>query len=203
MKITPELIPHAEFHTGSWLLSVDRPEWYYFRKKRNKHVVESKDFLKSVDKPLRRLVKWLHARGISTTPSCSGHHIRERVLEQVYDALERDAEEIRNGGLQVKDIETEEIQTYRNMRYTLPWTREEFIEQVGTYQQKGVLGLRLGNHKKAKEALCRLNIAGAKIVQEGPIVFIFTSGEDTSGDNTKVWRRVTRAVKRVLNETLP
>src|SRR5688572_13323685 len=144
MKITPELIPHADFHTGAWLLSKQRPSWYYFRKKPNKTVVESKDFHKSVDKPLRRLVKWLHEHGISTTPSCSGHHIRERVLENIYDALEEDAVDIRNGGLEVQDIETLEVYYYSNRRYKLPWTQEEFIAQVSTYQQKGVLGLKLG-----------------------------------------------------------
>jgi hypothetical protein len=25
MKITPALIPHADFHTGTWLLPIERP----------------------------------------------------------------------------------------------------------------------------------------------------------------------------------
>src|SRR5215213_6746561 len=106
MSITPALIPHSEFHTGRWLLPVERPGWYYFQKKKSHHTITNKDFLKSVDKPLRKVVRLLHKKGIKTTPSCSGHHISERNLEKIYLALEKDKEDIRNGGLQLKDIET-------------------------------------------------------------------------------------------------
>jgi hypothetical protein len=200
MKITPELIPHKNFHTGSWLLSVNRPEWYYFKKGKNANTIDSKDFLKSVDRPLRKLVKWLHERGIKTTPSCSGHHIRERVLENIYSALEQDAEDIRNHGLLLKDIETGAILLYRDAKYTLPWeSKEEFIAQVSTYQQKGVLGLHLGDQKKLQTELSKLQIPGAEIVKKGAFVFIFTSGENTAGDNRRVWRKVRNAVIKTID----
>src|SRR4030095_6334738 len=109
MKITPRLIPHAAFHTGIWLLSVERPDWYYFMEKKNKNIISDKHFIKSVDKPLRKLVRFLHKRGIKTTPSCSGHHISERNLENIYDSLEKDRDQIRSTGLKLKDSETGKI----------------------------------------------------------------------------------------------
>src|SRR5215510_414118 len=142
MRVTPALIPHNEFHTGAWLLPATRPEWYYFMEKKNQNTIANKNFLKSVDKPLRELVKWLHKKGIKTTPSCAGHHISERNLEKIYTDLQKDGEAIRNGGLQLKDIETGRLYLYRNSRYNLPWNKQNFLDEVIVYQKSGVIGLR-------------------------------------------------------------
>src|SRR5215510_7778426 len=141
MRVTPALIPHNEFHTGAWLLPATRPEWYYFMEKKNQNTIANKNFLKSVDKPLRELVKYLHKKGIKTTPSCSGHHISERNLEKVYSGLEKDREEIRNGGLQLKDIESGRMYLYKDSGFDLPWSKEIFLEKVTEYQQNGIIGL--------------------------------------------------------------
>src|SRR5690242_20563429 len=106
MKITPALIPHEHFHKGIWLQPVDLPCWYYFMKMKNENDIKNKDFLDSVDAPLKELVSFLHQRGLKTTPSCSGHHKSAKNFEKIYDVLEKDKEEIRNEGLELKDIET-------------------------------------------------------------------------------------------------
>jgi hypothetical protein len=77
MKITPELIPHSEFHTGCWLQNANKPGWYYFMKRKNANVIINDLFIETVDEPLRELVTFLHSRNIKTTPSCSGHYISE------------------------------------------------------------------------------------------------------------------------------
>src|SRR5204862_7330019 len=106
MKITPEFIPHEQFHKGIWLQPVNRPSWYYFMKMKSTNDIKNEDFMESVDAPLKELVSFLYQRDIKTTPSCSGHHKSEMNFEEIYDALEKDKEEIRNNGLQLKDIET-------------------------------------------------------------------------------------------------
>jgi hypothetical protein len=153
MRITPALIPHTDFHKGTWLLPVQRAEWYYFLNKKSNNAITNKNFLKSVDKPLRSLVKWLHKKGIKTTASCAGHHISERNLEKIYSDLQMDRDEIRNGGLELKDIETGKLYRYRNANYHLPWSKEKFLDEVIPYQKTGVIGLRLGNRKKIKEEI--------------------------------------------------
>jgi hypothetical protein len=200
-EITPELIPHSEFHSGSWLLSVKRPDWYYFMRKKNYNTINNEKFITTVDKPLRRLVRYLHKRGIKTTPSCSGHHIRERSLEKIYDSLENDAKDIRNTMLILKDVETDHYYFYSDESYSLPWTKEEFIDQVSVYQQKGVLGIRLGNRKKMRNALLNMKIEGARIEERDAIVFFFTD-EDNQGDNRHLWKRITKATIRLLRTQL-
>jgi hypothetical protein len=195
MKISPDLIPHARFHSGKWLQPVERPSWYYFQEKQNTNTISNAGFMQSVDEPLRDLVKFLHTKGIKTTPSCSGHHMAERDLEKIYHDLEKDGAAIRNGGLQLKDIETGQLYTYRDQHYALPWSRQHFLERVEAYQQKGVLGLRPGNRKKLKEQLLKLNVEGAHIREKDSVVFIFTDGER----NIKaVWREITSQVKQLF-----
>ena len=201
MTITPDLIPHTEFHTGIWLLSTRRPEWYYFMKKKNVNHISAPAFIKTVDRPLRGLVKFLHKHGIKTTPSCSGHHIRERDLDTIYSALEKDRTEIINEVLRLKDVETGEIYFYRDKNYQLPWMRQEFIDRVSIYQQKGVIGLRLDHHEEEKARLLKLKISGITIEERDGIVFLFTDGEN-KGDNQHIWRRATRAVKKLLKEAV-
>jgi hypothetical protein len=196
MKITPDLIPHNSFHKGAWLLSLEKPDWYYFLPKKNTDTINNKGFLKTVDRPLRSLVRYLHRKGIKTTPSCSGHHFSERNLEKIYDNLEQDKAAIQDGGLQLKDVETGKIYLFSDKNYSLPWSRTEFIDQLTIYQQKGVIGIKLGNSKKAKRELLKLSIRGAIVEEEDNIIFIFAKGEN--GNNTSIWKKVTKAVKKIL-----
>ena len=201
MKITPALIPHAEFHKGAWLLPTERPYWYYFMRKKTANTITNKNFLKSVDKPLRKLVKWLHERGIKTTPSCSGHHVSERDLEKIYSALRKDRHDVRNGGLLLKDIETGYSYLYKDNTYNLPWSKKDFIEKVKVYQQRGVIGLRLGQRKKLRRKILEVFddfYDGISASEKDSIVFIFTSGHE-SGNNKKAWKIITRALKSVVN----
>jgi hypothetical protein len=197
MKVTPDLIPHALFHTGAWLLPVERPYWYYFGKKRNSNTIRNKDFIKSVDGPLKELVEFLHGKGIRTTPSCSGHHISERDLKKIYEALEEDSHDIRNGGLDLSDIETGHSYLFRDKNYSLPWEKEDFLEKVETYQQKGVLGMHLENRKQIKGQLLALNQKGVTITQKGSLLFIFTD-ESQQAAIIETWNKITAEVKKIL-----
>ncbi len=198
MKITPDFIPETEFHTGKWLLPIKRPSWYYFWKKRNPNIITNNLFLESVDEPLRELVKFLHKKGIRTTPSCAGHHKSERNFEKIFASLEEDKEDIKGNGFELTDVETGKHHLYKNKRYKLPWDKETFLEKAVNYQQDGVIGLKMGNRKKLKHKILELKIDGATISQKDGIVFIHTH-EANGGDIKEIWKRITESVKNVFN----
>ena len=195
MKITPNFIPHDQFHKGSWLLPIDRPNWYYFKKQKNGNTISNNDFTTSVDGPLRELVKYLHKRGIKTTPSCSGHHIHEKNFEKIYSSLKEDKRDIRNEGLVLKDCETGKIYIYMNKNYLLPWSKKIFLKIVMLYQKEGVIGIKLRNKKLSQEVL-KINMPQVKIKEKNSILFIFT--KDKNGNNLSRWKKITKKVKQIL-----
>jgi hypothetical protein len=195
MKITPNLVPHRDFHKGKWLLPVNHPSWYYFKKSSNHNKVTNKDFIKSVDAPLRELVKFLHKKGIKTTASCSGHHLSKRDLEKIYEDLKEDSVEIRHDGIKMKDIETGDQYFLKDKNYHLPWDKDGFLHRIKKYQQKGVLGMKLGNRKRIKNALLQLNIEGVRVEEKDSVVFIFTN----EGKHIKAtWQKITEEVKKIF-----
>lgn len=196
-RVTPEFIPHDQFHKGIWLQSVKRPGWYYFMEKENENIITNEQFLQSVDGPLKELVSFLHQRGIRTTPSCAGHHKSEGNFEAIYDQLMQDTKDIRNGGLELKDVETGERYVYSEKNYTLPWSRESFIAGVLDYQAGGVIGIRVAGREKEK--LLQLRLPGVEVKEKDSIVFIFT-GEDPAENIAEKWRKITLEVKTIFEE---
>ena len=199
-KITAELVPHSQFHKGIWLQAIEEPGWYYFMKKQNHNRIINNGFMESVDGPLRELVSFLHHKNIKTTPSCAGHHIGERSLEKIFLALKKESDKIRDKGLDLKDVETGKHYFCHDEDYTLPWNKNHFIKKLSEYQQRGVIGIRLGNRKKAKEQLLKLNVDGSSINEKDSILFIFAD-ESHKGDNRTTWGQITKEVKRILEPT--
>lgn len=197
MKISPDLIPHDLFHTGTWLQSEENPSWYYFRKSKNPNIITNEGFNDTLDEPLKELVLFLHNKGIKTTPSCSGHHKHIQDFEKIFRDLEMDRKQIRNGGLNMKDVETGLTFLYRDKKYELPWNKKEFCEKILVYQHNGVLGLRLENRKKVKDQLMNLDVKGIKIVQKDPVLLILTNSENKSGI-TETWKEITSRVKAII-----
>ncbi len=196
-RVTPEFIPHDQFHKGKWLQSVRRPGWYYFMEKENENVITNEQFLESVDGPLKELVSFLHRRGVRTTPSCAGHHKSEGNFEAIYDQLMQDKKDIRNGGLELKDVETGERYVYSEKNYTLPWSRENFIGGVLGYQAGGVIGIRAAGREKEK--LLQIRLPGVEVKEKDSIVFIFT-GADPAESIAEKWRKITLEVKAVFGK---
>ena len=114
--------------------------------------------------------------------------------------MEKDKNNIVHSGLTVKDVETGKNYFFKDKNYVLPWTKQEFIDSASVYQQKGVIGLRLGNRKKLKNGILKLRIDTVTIEERDSITFIFTNGEN-KGDNRRIWRKITRAIKRLLITT--
>jgi hypothetical protein len=201
VQITASLIPHEEFHLGSWFVSVEKPCWYYFLKKRNTNRITNKHFMESVDEPLKELVNFLHQEGIRTTPSCSGHFRTQDVYEEIYDQLVQDREKIRGKGLELKDIETGKIIHYQNDSYELPWGEHEFLQKIMKYQHKGVLGMRLGHKRKIKNQILALKEPGTKILErEGVLLLLIDQG--TSYENLATWARITQDIEEIFSQVL-
>jgi hypothetical protein len=198
MEITPEFIPHSEFHKGKWLLSVERPGWYYFMKKKNGNIISNPSFLETVDEPLKDLVSFLHQKGIRTTPSCAGHFKTERNLLPLYDWLEEDKREITGNGLKLKDVETGTFYLFQQWNYLIPWSRETFITELESYQQHGVIGMHIEHNKKIKKRLLNIIVEGTSIREQDGIVFIFTN-ENNKGDNRETWKKITEMVKSAFD----
>ncbi|MGZ3885099.1 MAG: hypothetical protein ACXVPQ_08780 [Bacteroidia bacterium] len=198
--ITPDLIPHIEFHKGSWLLPVNGADWYYFMKIPHQHKVTDKQFMSSVDKPLRALVKFLQKKKINTTPSCSGHHFKAGDFVKIYDDLEADMLNIRSHGLEMKDVESGQVILYRDPAYRLPWTKQEFLKRIKAYQQKGVIGFEASDNRQIRDELLHLHIDGAKIMAKDGMIFVLTT-KNRQGENAGLWRRITQKIKDVFKQT--
>jgi hypothetical protein len=196
-QLSPELIPHSEFHTGIWLQPTEKNNWYYFSRKLNLNRIENKQFLSTVDAPLKELVSFLHSKNIRTTPSCSGHHNSERDLQNIYYSLENDRDEIVDYGLPLLEVESGERFFYRNMNYDLPWSKVEFVKQLREYQEKGVLGMRLDLEDPSQERILNLNIDGVSTGLKDSITFIYT-GQNGQGYNEATWKKVTEEVKKII-----
>jgi len=194
-KITPDLIPHKNFHQGQWLLSAKHPGWYYFRQTGKRININNNHFYASVDAPLLELVRFLHRRSIQTTPSCSGHHKSEKIFKKIYSQLLKDKKEIQNGGLRLKNIESGNSTLLRDAAYSLPWSRNTFVSQVMRYQHYGVIGLKVKGRLKQK--LLKLYIPGVEVYQKDSIVFIQTC-ETSPALINKTWKRITREIKRLM-----
>lgn len=194
MKLSPELIPHSEFHACAWYLPLERQDWYYYNKQQNRNVIKNADFIDSVDPPLKELVKFLHGKKIKTTPSCAGHHIGEKSFEKIYDDLKKDEKEIRNAGLKVKNIETGKVFLYKDPSYKLPWGKKQFVKEVSIYQQKGVLGIHLRNKKLREKILQGINISKVILVEKESVLFIFTCPKNIQ----RTWKKITGQVKKLL-----
>jgi len=197
MKISPELLPHTEFHKGLWLHPGHEHGWYYFMKRKNSFLISDASFINTVDEPLRELVTFLMEKNIRTTPSCSGHHIDRHEIKKIYEGLEDDAEKILKEGLELKDVQSGKKYIYQNARYHLPWKEAEFSERLGKYQHTGVLGMKLGRKKAAKAELLSLNLPDTRVKEKDSIVFILTN--ENGGSNFEVWKEITKRVKSILN----
>ena len=197
MRLTPTLIPHTQFHLGSWYIAVENPLWYYFLRKKNNNIISDSNFIESVDAPLKELVQFLHHKGIATTPSCSGHYRDVKEYEKVYTTLEEEKKLILAEGLLLKDIETGKICLYKNKEYRLPWSRQDFLDKVIRYQHHGVLGIRLGNRRKIREQIMQLKIEGVHFIQRDSILLILMFQKDKAS-NLSSWEKITKNVQEIF-----
>jgi hypothetical protein len=193
MRITPELIDHRDFHRGIWLRCVQDPAWYYFSERGNPNLVSSKRFAHTVDPELRELVLFLHSRGYRTTPSCAGHLYSKNRLRRIFRNISREKERIRKHGIYLQDPQTEKVYRFKQETYELPWCEEEFVSKLYSYQQKGIIGVRVGNALQVDE-LENCCPEGILSYTEGDIRFFYLP----EIGHKKAWHELTRRLKQLL-----
>jgi hypothetical protein len=94
----------------------------------------------TVDPQIRRLVMWLHAKGMPTMPSCSGHWPNKQWAKRCYEDLLGDVHKIRYVGEQMIDVETGERTLLKDMYWGLPWgSWDHFLADVREHDGQGYL----------------------------------------------------------------
>ena len=118
------------------------PLWYYHRPGTDEEIVANRRFYQLVDEELKELCHLLHSAGLRTTPSCQGHFYPRERFERIWEELQREQPRIRDGGLSVKDSETDETYLFHDERFQLPWSDfEGFYDEAGRHQSTGYLGI--------------------------------------------------------------
>lgn len=134
------LVKPEQFGAKRWWRP-DRPgeAWFYHTPAPHRPPSYMKDYT-TVDPQIRRLVMWLHSRGMPTFPSCSGHFHKKKWAEKCYEALQRDAERIRYGGLDMIDVENGTRVTCTDPYWSLPWGNwENFYWELNDQDANGYL----------------------------------------------------------------
>lgn len=140
-KLSPDLIPHQDFHKGYWLNIIEPNPWYYFfPAERTFEIPQNKEFYNSLDPDLVDIVKLLHNSNIPTTPSCTGHFSSPDYYAELYNKLKQNESKIKSDGVILNNKETGKKYFYKNQNYTLPWDLDTFVDESLEYQTKGVLG---------------------------------------------------------------
>lgn len=94
----------------------------------------------TVDPQLRGLVAALHAAGVPTMPSCSGHWPDPQWARRCYADLLQDLQKIRHGGLEFIDVESGQRVWYKNAFYALPWADgKQFLREMSAFNGCGYL----------------------------------------------------------------
>jgi hypothetical protein len=180
--VTPDFIPHSKFHRASWYHEPDRCEWYWCGLPRTKwHLDQDDDFYSTLDKPLIGVVKYLHDRGLATTPSCAGHIQDKSFYESRWDSLKSQEQRAKTSGIKLYNPETEHELSYKNPDYKLPWPRDKFVDIGMKHGKYGCLGIVAGKHKMP-------NVPGFIIKKDGLFV-IYITKSDTADEITDKWNR--------------
>jgi hypothetical protein len=188
MKLNPDFIPHDEFHKGFWL-KTPRCDWFFFLNQPRKfEIPTSSKFYTTLDDGLKDLVQLLHKNKIPTTPSCTGHIQNKDKHIDIFDSINGLKDKVKKDGVIMFNPETSGKFFYKNPKFSLPFSRNEFLERINEYEKWGVLGI-VDNQDLFE-----------KIQKEIPvnklddILLIFTKG-DTQKKIDKNWSEITKIFK--------
>lgn len=189
MKLSVDLIPHKKFHKGLWLQSDVSPWYFFYETPREYSLPTSNKFYKTVDKDLLDIVKLFHAKGIPTTPSCSGHIMSKQHYSDLYDTIVSAKNNIQTDGIKLKNPETNRRFFYKNKNYTLPWNKEGFLNNMEDYQKKGVIGFvdSINLYDKIKNTIPSIHDEG--------VTMVFSKG-NTKNDINKNWTSIGKLIKK-------
>lgn len=191
MKLRSDFVHHKDFHKGLWLKNHNCPWFFFYQTPREYNIPNNKEFYSTVDPNLLNIVKLLHKKGIPTTPSCSGHIKNPRDYEEIYDSLGLVEKTIKDRGLILSNLETKRKFYYKNPKFSLPYSRNEFLEKINLYQRKGVLGFvdNLGLYENMMNEI--------PISRDKNIVLIFTVG-DSEDKIHNTWKNIYKLISNLV-----
>jgi hypothetical protein len=103
---------------------------------------------------------------------------------------------INANGLNMCDIESGRLEHFQDRNYCLPWDKYDFVNELSSYQHKGVLGLIIED-EMLKSYLREMQINGVRVKENEGIIFIFTN-EENAFDIRAIWKAITDEVKLIL-----
>ena len=176
-----DLVNHLDFHKGYWYKS-NISDWYYFKHQDRPYEIYKKFEYSSLDNELISLVKSLHKKNIPTTPSCSGHSLSEDYFLNLFEQIKIEEYLIRNKGLKLRNIETQETLEFKDFRYKFPYDRDTFLKLAIPYSKHGVLGT-------LKDFSYIDNIEGLDISRDGDITLFYAKN-----GSEKIWNDLETAI---------
>ena len=131
--------PEQFSHKRWWRPSRPGAAWFYHTPAPARPPSYLKDYT-TVDPQIRRLVMWLHSKGMPTLPSCAGHWPDKKWARRCYEALLADAHTIRYGGVYMIDVETGQRALLQDPYWELPWGEwTHFYSDMKEYDGQGYL----------------------------------------------------------------
>ena len=203
------IIPLGAFPLHNWYYA--NPLWYYHAPALDHCLRTDCRFYELVDPALRELCKLLVDAGLCTTPSCQGHFYPRARFEQIWDELVGEAGAIWDGGLMVRDSESNEAFRFADDSYRVPWRDfETFYYEINRHQNEGYLGIafppdRAGLASRLEaELLCDVPARIERDVEltrllGRPLVGIYVNPR-TPDERDGAWREVTRCIQEVLQQ---
>ena len=117
-----------------------------------------------------------------TTPSCSGHLLTEDYFLNLFEQIKIEEYLIRNKGLKLRNIETQETLEFKDFRYKFPYDRDTFLKLAIPYSKHGVLGT-------LKDFSYINNIEGLDISRDGDITLFYAEN-----GSKKIWNDLETAI---------
>ena len=171
MKIlSPNLIPHEIFHRCDWW-KISGCDWWWWSKREDPNLRIGE--IQHVDRELLSLIGFLWSNRIHTTPSCSGHfHINERkesIHSSILKSIRRDPSIARS----------EEGDLYD---FSLEYPDDDWLNQIDTYQRKGVLGWKaLDWHDEVQWP--------GNLISDNDIRILIVESSDVWNEVENIWRK--------------
>lgn len=144
MLLHANLVPQSEMFLNQWFKPAKHNKWFYYKPLEKPIISIKKDseIIKTLDPALRDLFMQITFKGYKTLPSCSGHFHSEKEKREKYLYILKDLIEIKNKGLDLKNVETEKKYRYRNYFYQKPWkSYQEFKNILEENMSVGYIGI--------------------------------------------------------------
>jgi hypothetical protein len=136
--------------------------WYYWREPTHVLRGSAHTSLANVDEELRPIIAVLNDLGIPTHASCAGHFMTDRDFEALYLQMQLDERQIRSEGLRLQHLETKEIVSFRDPKFTIP-DKEELRYRLMASNGIGFFAFSVPSLQGCRQLVSALHRMGCQI----------------------------------------